>query len=147
MPSEHSPGESRDRKRFPKLKDDYGEDPARWLDCDILGHSDRKRLVEARIEGIDEIALVRAWIAVERRLDRDTRQGIITRLERREEQLQQIGERPDRVTDRDGREIPDKQVYRVDADGERVPWKDADRSTGLPSSRCRDQPVATDGGE
>ena len=71
-------------------------------------------------------------------------EGIITRLERREEQLQQIGERPARLTEREGRDVPDKQWYLVDEDGSRVPWSEVDRSIGLPGSG---RAVATDGGD
>jgi hypothetical protein len=143
VPSEHSPGGTRERETFEVIERDHGEDPARWLDQDLLQHPGRKALVEARIDGIDSIALVRAWIAVERRLERATRQGIITRLERREEQLQQLGERPERLHYRDDRDVPAKQWYRIE-DGERVPWGEVDRSIGLPGSG---RAVATDGGD
>jgi hypothetical protein len=59
MISVHSP----DRDRFPSIREDHGEDPARFLD--------RPLFIRARIRGIDTIALVRAWMAVERRLWED----------------------------------------------------------------------------
>lgn len=147
MPSEHSPGQSADRARFPEMKADLGEDPARWLDWDILGNRDRERLVRARIAAIDRIAVCRAWKAVERTLDRETRDGIIAHLDKREQQLEAIGERPDRLQERDGRDIPDKQWFRITEDGARIPWEDVDRSTAGASLRAGRRAVATDGGD
>ena len=78
-------GVSRDRERFPELRERLDEDPARWLDWSILGERDRERLVRTRIESIDRIEMVRAWKAVERRLGRGDdggpRSGIIRRLD------------------------------------------------------------------
>jgi hypothetical protein len=149
MPSEGMPADTGDRARYPEIKALHGEDPARWLDWQILGDGDREFMVRTRIASIDEIGLCRAWIAVERDLDRSTRRHIITRLEQRIQELEEIGERPDRLAF-GPRRPPELQAdaqtdwYRIE-DGERVPWAEADRSVGL-SSRRRDTAVA-DGGE
>jgi len=103
-------GVARDRERFPGLRERLGEDPARWLDAEILGtgtkHIDgRSRMVRTRIESIDRIEVVRAWKAVERRLGRSDdggpRSGIIQALDEREGVLEEIGERPERLTRRE----------------------------------------------
>ena len=94
-------GVSRDRERFPELREQLGEDPARWLDWSILGERDRERMVRTRIESIDRIEVIRAWKAVERRLGRGEdggpRSGIVQALDEREGVLEEIGERPDRL--------------------------------------------------
>lgn len=151
MPSEHMPAGGGDRQRFPHLKDDIGEDPARFLDRPIFdggsGTSSPGLFIRARIRGIDRIAVVRAWLAVERRLDRGPRDRIIELLEEREQRLEEIGERPDRLQERDGRELPDTQWYLVDEDGERTPWAEVDRRAAGESLAATDRAVATDGGE
>ena len=121
------PAPSHDRKRFPSLREDIGEDPARWLDRDLVTPECRKvqvsrdrsrspadvrlvpdravssgeAFVRARIRGIDRIAVCRAWRAVERALGRGPdggpRERIIALLEQRERELEDIGERPDRL--------------------------------------------------
>jgi hypothetical protein len=99
----NKPAASNDRERFPSLKEDIGEDPARYLDHDLIERGSRatsttlQPLVRARIRGIDEIGVVRAWIAVERRLDRGPRESVIELLEERLAYLQEYGEREDRV--------------------------------------------------
>jgi len=94
-------GVSRDRERFPELREQLGEDPARWLDWSIPGERDRERMVRTRIESIDRIEVIRAWKAVERRLGRGEdggpRSGIVQALDEREGVLEEIGERPDRL--------------------------------------------------
>jgi len=105
-------GVSRDRERFPELREQLGEDPARWLDWSIPGERDRERMVRTRIESIDRIEVIRAWKAVERRLGRGEdggpRSGIVQALDEREAVLEEIGERPDRLVRREGsRDLPD----------------------------------------
>jgi len=111
VPSESRPGSSVDREEYPRLRSDIGEDPARFLDHELVTDEDMRRLVFARIRGIDTIATCRAWVAVERNLDRGPREKVIETLERRLDTLEQIGERPDRLTERDGRDIPEKRVF------------------------------------
>lgn len=167
------PAPSRGRQEFPALKDDIGEDPARWLDRDLItpgatridvdryadGTVDDARVVvdrrvssgiefvDARIRGIDHIEVVRAWIAVERALGRGPdggpREQIIARLEKREQQLEQIGERPERLED---------AGERTPAPPKDVVWSDTEdgsrpemASVGNRHPSRRD--IATDGGD
>lgn len=84
------------------LKDDIGEDPARYLAVDRL---DDLRLARARIQGIDYLAVLRAWGAVERRLhDRGEvtehhREKVSGWLDEREEELSEVGDRDERLAD------------------------------------------------
>jgi len=103
MPSRNQSG-TQHRESFPVLQEQIGEDPGRYLDCDLVGpdvDDGRVMLVRARIRGIDSIETVRAWIAVERRLGHGPadgpREGIIRLLDQREERLEDIRERPDRL--------------------------------------------------
>lgn len=122
VPSEHSPGANSSRERFPRLKDDIGEDPARFLDRDLFEHGQvrleernhaewdqsRQRLVRNqdvsapgemirdRIRGIDKLAVASAWLAIERRLDRTPEGGrdvVVGLLEDRIDELEAKGER------------------------------------------------------
>jgi len=142
MPSAHTGG--RDREQFPSLQEDIGEDPARWLDRELVGGSsrakDNKRFVAARVRGIDKLPVLRAWMAVERALGRGPndgpREGLMRLLEQRENFLQQAGERPDRLQH-----------------GPRRPpgWFDSESAVEL-DQRSADEHlttrrVATDGGE
>lgn len=94
MPSEHSAGTSTDRETFPRLLDDLGEDPARWLDRDVLSDQDRAEMIKALIRGMDTLERVRAWKAVERALGRGPadgpREGVMRLLEQREAYLESI---------------------------------------------------------
>jgi len=111
VPSEFQPGSTVDREKFPPLRSDIGEDPARFLDHELVTDADMRKMTFARIRGIDTIATCRAWIAVERRLDRGPREAIIERLQERIETLEEIGERPERLTEREEpRNIPKKRV-------------------------------------
>ncbi len=122
MPSEHQPSRSGGRERFPRLEEDLGEDPARWLDRDLFGHgisrlkdrdapaynegdqrlirddkvSEPGQMIRDRINGIDEIGTANAWMAVERGLERTPDGGrdvIIGLLEQRIGELEEHGER------------------------------------------------------
>jgi hypothetical protein len=138
MPSESQPGSTVDREEFSRLRSDIGEDPARFLDHELVTDQNLRELALARIRGIDEIATCRAWIAVERRLDRGPREAIIERLQERIETLEEIGERPDRLTIREKpRDIPEKRVI---VDGE--PAGDRSRTAAEKIARIR-----ADGGE
>lgn len=109
MPSTNQGSNRTERLRCPTLKDDIGEDPARWLDADMLANPDRKELVWSLIHGIDTYARLRAWRAVELKLANDDENGdarnpldeprsaILKRLNQREEWLDLHGERPDRL--------------------------------------------------
>ena len=82
-----------------RLKQKLGENPARFLDHDLVEYGNRhtdhtlQRLVQARIRGIDRLEVVNAWIAVERKLDRGPRDRIIDLLEERKAHLEDHGER------------------------------------------------------
>lgn len=95
-------GQKRERARFPGLEGDIGEDPARFLDQHLVEGGSRHvdttglRLVVSRIQGIDRVAVARAWLAVERNEEtRGPRDKIVHLLERRIEYLEENGERPD----------------------------------------------------
>lgn len=100
MPTENSPGFRGDRATFPTLREEIGEDPARFLDVPLLasaGASTPFGLARARIRGIDRIATAKAWIAVERALargDEGPRDRVIQLLEDRIDVLEEHGERP-----------------------------------------------------
>jgi len=108
MPSENQSGSRADRFEAANTRDRIGEDPARWLDQDLMSHSDRRDMVATLIESMDSIERVRAWRVVERglaaadadesRVDIDKPRGRIMQwLDQREEWLSQHGERPARL--------------------------------------------------
>jgi hypothetical protein len=105
-----------DRETFPDLRERFGEDPARYLDRDLMerdgtrvtyGTDHRGRTtaniradedtsphgerVRQRIEGIRSLELLRAWRAVERRLGRgpsgEPRQKVLDWIDEREKEL------------------------------------------------------------
>lgn len=96
QPAAHSHDDRSDWRR--RLQDKIGEDPARYLDADLLMNSDRRELARARIRGIDRIEVVGAWKAAERKLadrdDRDPRSKVLEWLDERKAHLQEHGERP-----------------------------------------------------
>lgn len=81
-------GRQRDRERFPRLKERIGEDPARYLDVDSI---DDLQLARARIRGIDFLATLRAWRAVERQLGPWPK--VLEWLDEREAELETISDR------------------------------------------------------
>jgi hypothetical protein len=89
-------GPRRDRERFPCLKEQIGEDPARYLDVDRI---DDLQLARVRIRGIDFLATLRAWRAVERQLG--PRPKVLEWLDEREAKLERIGNRDERLADAD----------------------------------------------
>jgi hypothetical protein len=141
------PAATRDRATFPALRERLGEDPARWLDREIVDSG--TSMVLDRIESIDDLEVIRAWKAVERNLGRgrggDPRSGVMSALEEREQTLEEHGERWERLD----RPSPDERVTESASCG--VEWSDRDdgeRDTGVSlvrqSQRGR---AATDGGE
>jgi len=121
MPSENQSAASGDREHFPSLREDLGEDPARWLDRDLFSHGITRleerdspgyneasqrvvrdadvsapgELIRDRISGIDKIAVARGWKAIERRLERTPEGGrdvVIGYLEDRIDELEANGE-------------------------------------------------------
>lgn len=104
MPTEHQPAASGDgRARYPDVKRAIGEDPARFLDHQLVergpAHTDEtmQRLVRARIRGIDRRDVAARWLAVERDLERGPRRTIIDWLTDRMAELDERGDRPDRL--------------------------------------------------
>jgi hypothetical protein len=84
--------QQRDRERFPDVKERIDEDPARWLDREPLG-----KTADARIDGIDFLDVVDAWVRVEAELERGPRREVIAKLNQRKAWLEEHGERPDRA--------------------------------------------------
>jgi hypothetical protein len=98
MPSESQSHAEPSRATFPTLRDKIDEDPARFLDHDIFGTPcGMGRMMRARIQGIDDLETIRAWRAVERKINRGPRERVLEWLDDREEELEEIGERPDRL--------------------------------------------------
>lgn len=151
-----------------RLKRKVGENPARFLDQRIpeLPESPTS-FFRARVDGIDRIEVVGAWIAAERKLateqGRQPRQHVLDLLEQRRDVLQEHGERPERFrtewpqdlpdrynpTNRD-RSVPPKDVTVEKADGEVVPWSERPTAASVGrsfDSMTTDAEVATDGGE
>lgn len=145
------PGVRVDREQFPQLKDDVGEDPARFLDHDLVS-SEWSAIVEFRIRGIDRLPVLRAWLAIERRLDRGPRDYVIDLLEERERFLQEHGDRPRDLRDADdlseryypgGRPDPEDVELETNLlNGE--PFEEVDRSVHLRSNRST---LVSQGGE
>lgn len=152
MPSTNQAG-GRDYQAFPKLVDEIGHNPARFLDWDFLDEtygdrkikSGRKMLLKSRIRGIDRIEVVRAYIAVERALERGPadgpREAVIRLLEQREEFLRERGERPERLM-YGPRRPPEYYATEIDDESD-----DRPRTAAAKLSRMRSDRVATDGGE
>lgn len=124
------PAHRNERARFPRLKDEIGEDPAKWLDRQLVrppepGTTPPKAFVWSLIDGIDSIERCRAWKAVERSLatrdDREPRQAILERLDEREQELREIGERDDRLPDADELQ---RRRERSETVGSCVEWVD-----------------------
>jgi hypothetical protein len=140
------PADQSERHEFPAFREELGEDPARFLDRDLLAKperpvydtDDRGRtvvrwrpdmasaagvLVRDRIRGIDDVDVLTAWRQVERRLargeDGGPRDRVLKWLDEREAELRDLGERPDRLPfgPRRRREKPDdRDVFEWDTD-------------------------------
>jgi len=122
VPSEDSPGARDNREHYERLRRELNEDPARFLDRDLFDHGQVRleqretsdwnesnqravrdddvsapgEMMRDRIQGIDSIAVARAWRAVERGLDRTPEGGrdiIIEFIENRIDELEEQGER------------------------------------------------------
>lgn len=104
-----------------QIVDAVGEDPARFLDHDLVGDDDARRLAVARIEGIDRLQVLNCWKQCERALNRDTRGQVMVLLDRRRDYLMEHGERDDwsRADPDEIREWSAETVH-VDADGNPV---------------------------
>lgn len=96
-----APGQHRSynrRETFPEIAERIGEDPAVFLDRPLLDDEDAKQKLFARIRGIDRHETILAFIEVETALERGPRKSVIARLNERKQTLDEIGERPDRLT-------------------------------------------------
>jgi len=138
------------REQFTEIAERIGEDPARYLDSDVVergrGHttSTGRDLLFARIRGIDRLGVINAWIQVERALERGPREPVITLLERRRDWLLENGDSEDRP---DGEREPSapKEVVFLDEDGE--PYERSSIEAKLRERReAAAAAVATDGG-
>ena len=72
------PAAKSDRETFPKLREDLGEDPARYLDVPMFaegGGTTRLATAMVRIRGIDKLEVANAWLVVERPNDLPTEDG------------------------------------------------------------------------
>lgn len=101
MPSEYSPAGGHSTQEFPEIEARIGENPARFLDYDVLGstaagESKPSLMLEARIQGIDYLDVCIAYLAVETQLDREEcpRSGVMQLLEERKAWLKDHGDRP-----------------------------------------------------
>jgi len=84
-----------DRASFPGLAETVGHDPARWLDWSLVDNDGQRRLVRSLIRGLMDVATVRAWKGIERRLGRGAddgpREQVIAWLDEREAELKALG--------------------------------------------------------
>ena len=139
MPSSYE--ETPDRETFPKVAEEIGEDPARFLDRELVGTGDSApaMLVKARVRGIRKLSTVRAWKAVERALGRGPddgpREGVMRLLRQREEYIKE--HEPDKW--RLGPHRPPEWFDTGDSD-------DQERSKSA-LEKVRSGQLATDGGE
>lgn len=147
MPSTNQAG-GRDFPEFNNIEEDIGHNPARFLDWTLVGQNvddGRKLLLKARIRGIDRIPVCRAYKAVERALGRGPaggpREAVIRLLDQREEYLEEVGERPERLS-YGPRRPPEYYATETDDDRDERP-----RTAAEKLSRMRSGRVATDGGE
>lgn len=146
---------TRDRVEFPRLRDRLGEDPATFLDRDLVGDRGAQRMVRDRISGIDSLEVLSAWRAVERKLgehhDREPRQGVLDALDERGLWLEEHGDRDDRVTQIDrGPPLESCTVF-VDEDGEERSARSVHRKSSpfgydLDAYGTDSEAAATDGG-
>lgn len=162
MPSEYSPSENpRDYAEFPRLVDDIGENPAKFLD-----RPDAIPFAVPLIRGIHTLERANAWLAVERRIDRGPRDRLVAALENRITDLEAHGERPtwDEITHEAARlrhekhpewreldtpEIPERTSFRTSGGvlGRRSSGSSADRGDDTEESSLDAFAAATDGGE
>jgi hypothetical protein len=149
---------TRDRVEFPRLRDRLGEDPARFLDRHLVGDRDAQRMVRDRIKGIDSLAVLSAWRAVEKKLadhhDREPRQGVLNLLDERGIWLDEHGDREDRAQRLDRGPPTESIAVFLDEDGNERTSRDTYQSSSAFGrdleaylSDSEESAVATDGGE
>ncbi len=135
------PASRSDREEFPNVEKHIGEDPARFLDRPLISPSgiggSPFLITKARIDGIDRLPVINAWIAVEKNLSRGPRDKVLSLLEDRKHYLEEHGERPEEFDiDRD-----------VETVGSVAVWPDRDGGERSFLSVRSEKTVATDGGE
>lgn len=130
MPAAGQTASQRDRLRLPELREEIGEDPAQYLDRPMFRNGPVDiplRTAIARIQGMERIDVVNAWLMVERRLDRGPRDKIVELLEDRRDYLEEHGERPRDIPALDG---PPRYTPREVRDVESVDVTWPDREDG-----------------
>jgi hypothetical protein len=142
-------GRTSNRERFPEIAEEIGEDPARWLDRDLLestpGDQPEKWRLQKRIDGIASLQVARAWAKVERELERGPRDPVLDMIQERVAYLNRHGTLDELLEETD-----------VDARREATPstssetvWTDrpdGDRKVNRADPN-RYRATATDGGE
>lgn len=141
--------------RFPDLHEELGEDPAEYLDHDLTqpfendgANSTPGDLLKARVRGIDSLQTLKAFVAVERALARESltreepRSHVMDLLWERNRELEANGERSDRVSESPRREIDARscEVNWVDCEG-------GERSSTWSGGYAFGGPAASLGGE
>lgn len=146
---------TRDRVEFPRLQERLGEDPAKFLDRDLVGDRNAQRMVRDRIAGIDSLEVVSAWQAVERHLadhyDREPRKGVVDALAERGQWLEEHGDRDERSTRIDSGPSLESCVVFLDENGNErssrsVHTKSSPFGRDLDAYGTDSEAVATDGG-
>jgi hypothetical protein len=133
------PPNRRGRERYPHVEDEIGEDPARFLDREILTStslstvtrdgfkpdvrvSDPLEFIASRIRGIDRLEVIGAWYGVERRLIRTPDRGrdqIRELLQDRAAEIREHGDRDEQLEHRREIVVDDDQ----DEDDEPTVWR------------------------
>jgi hypothetical protein len=148
-------GATADIVEFPNIEENIGENPAQFLDRPLIGSgpgvSSPFLVAKARIDGIDRLEFVNAWIAVERNpRTRGPRDKVLSLLKERKRYLEENGERPHDI-DPDDETIPERYQGRRDVDPEDIPseivWPDREGGERSFLSVRSERRVATDGGE
>lgn len=149
MPTEHSPASQSGKYPWTeRLRRYIGEDPARFLDQPILDNSAGQSpllLARARIQGIDSWDVLTAWAAVERHpATRGPREKVMFWLQERKRDLEEIGDRDERLQDapRLDPEPTESCLVFLDEDG-----NERTRNSFTSSVSRSSEFVATDGGE
>lgn len=127
-----------------RSEDRHADEAGRFLDRDVTAED-----LMPLIRGMDRIARIRAWKAVERKLGRGVgggpRSEILEALEERETMLEVIGERPDRLT-----HGPRQSYDQVGEPPKTAAEVRAEKQRGLVETSDEDvvaDAFATDGGE
>lgn len=133
------PGGMPDVEQFPTAVERVGENPARWLDHDLVSDEDKRWMAQARIEGIDYMEVAASYHSVERQLDRGPRDRVLEWIEDRMAELEERGDRDERPRrDPDTIREVSHETKLLDEDGE-----ERDRGS---SAKARVDSLRADGG-